>query len=283
MFTRTAKAARKALSLDRDGVFLLLVVMTALLGWVLSMGAGMVIASHGVYKNWHLDREKELIVYLLADTVQEDITMLTDKLKKYDGVSSVKQVSAEEIQKTLQPYFTEEQAFPIPTVIRVEVLDSSKINAISDVVYNIFPTAEVDDNRQILAKASHIVRITQIGMMILGSVVSIVMALLVVLTVRAGLRGQKRRVAVLKFLGGTNGFMAQLVVQQVVVRSFIGWLLSCIMAGIVLVGIMLWQPAFKEIITHDVWGAVIVAPLLLPFITMLAAMITARAVVEGDK
>ena len=278
---RIAQAARKALSLNHDGVFRLLLVMTILLGWVLSLGTGTVLGLDTVYQKWQLDRQNTLSVYLLADTAAEEVEGLTSALVKH-GVSFVEPMDATEVKTLLEPYFKDDQAFLLPIVLSVG-LDGQSAEEVRDLVYSIVPTAEVDDNRSLLYLAGQVVWAVQLGVIILGLIVMSIMALLVALTVRVGLRAQASSVRVLQFLGGTDGFLSRLVVHQIFTRTLFGWGVACV-AALVVVGIAYALfPHLQQFMLPSVWVGMVLVPLLIPLVALLTSMLAVKNVLNRER
>ena len=62
MLKPLAKSAKKALSLKKDSVFKLLVVMTILLGWLSAVGSGGLVGLENLYNKWKLEQSSQISV-----------------------------------------------------------------------------------------------------------------------------------------------------------------------------------------------------------------------------
>ena len=66
----------KALALKREGIFGLLLVLTALLGWVVALGCGGALLLQEAYSRWSLERQQVVTVYLPADSEPSAVWLL---------------------------------------------------------------------------------------------------------------------------------------------------------------------------------------------------------------
>jgi cell division protein FtsX len=184
------------------------------------------------------------------------------------------------LQALLTPYTGGADAasptLPLPQVVRMELTKGFDRNLFDPVVKARFPNAEVDDAQPVLAAVSHGVRLVEMVGLGLTLMMAVVMALLVTLTVRAGLRAHRGTLELLQHLGATQGLVMKLVSSQVLERALLGWALAGAGAVAVMLGGAFFWPVLSAYLGYDVWGALAFAPALLP----LVAWVTARAVVR---
>ncbi|MFT7432546.1 MAG: cell division protein FtsX [Alphaproteobacteria bacterium] len=280
MFKPIAKSAKKALSLRKDTVFRLLVVMTVLLGWLSAVGSGGLVGLENLYKNWQLEQSSQVSVYLLADAKDADIEKMSYDLEALQGVVAVIRLSTDDTKLLLQPYFEDESDFPLPVVLDVVVNESLRRNQFDAKIYKTFPTAEIDDARSLLTTVSKGVRFAQMSTLGFALVLFVIMALLVSLTVKAGLRGKQDSLAVLQYVGATDGFITRLVVRQVLLRSLMGWFIASFLACATLYGMGASYPQFAVYLSRDVYIGAILAPLVLVIVAVVAAWLTSYNVVQ---
>jgi len=272
---KLAPAAQKSLALQKDGVFRLLVVMTALLGWIIAMGFGGLVLMQNVYGQWQLQRSTEVSIYLMADSPSKKIKELQDVLLNKADIKSVTRLKEEEVTALIAPYINiseEAQSFPLPVILNMQVNQNLNHDSLTQSVQNIFPEAEVDDARALLATAASAVRLAQLGALGLSLCLFVIMAFLVTLTVRTGLRAQKETLAILRYIGSTDAFLAKLVVQQVTRRALVGWLIA-ITAAIITFGALItfWPLLQGYALTPILPLTVILVPLILPLLAYLAS------------
>lgn len=275
-----AKSARKALSLEKDAVFRLLVVMTALLGWVAALGGAGLMTLENVYRAWELAQQSRLSVYLLSDTPAEEVSKLKADVLQLPGVVDVQELSRVQVERLLAPYLEAETQVPLPVVLDIGVRESIDRKALEQTIRQRFPAAEIDDARNLLEAVSRGVRVAQIATLVLSSVMVAIMVMLVSLTVRAGLRGQRASLAILQYIGATDEFVTRLVTRQVVLRSLLGWVFASILAGITLAAVLLVWPGLKIYLSPMVFITLVVMPLLLPVVAYLTAQFTTHIVVR---
>ena len=264
-------AAKKALSLRKDAVFRLLVLMMVLLGWLASMGAAGLAMFESVYSQWQLAQKNHVSVYLMPDSPPEDIGKLEEELLSLEGVRETKTLSQESVRQLVAPYIGERTALPLPKILDIRVDAGLNRLAFEQAVYNVFPQAEIEDARDMLGRVAEGVRFVQLGALAIAFVAFVVLAFLVSYTVRSGLQAQQQALNILQYVGATNGFIKKLVMQQVWGRAFVGGLLA---AGLSVGCIFLlrWlQPAVDVYMTSQVWLAALLLPLLLVGVVMLAA------------
>lgn len=280
IFKPLAKSAKKALCLKKDSVFRLLVIMTILLGWLSGVGSGGLVGLENLYKKWQLEQSSQISIYLLADAEENEIKKLSRELELVQGVIRVAQVNNEETKALLSPYFESESDFPLPIILDVSVNDTLKRDAFDTKVAKTFPEAEIDDARSLLEKVSKGVRFAQASTFSFALILFLIMALLVSLTVKAGLRGQKDSLAVLQYVGATDGFITKLVVRQVFIRSLVGWFMASLLACFTIYAMGESYPDFKEFIDANVYIGALVAPIALVIVALTAAWLTSYSVVQ---
>ena len=280
MFKPLAKSAKKALCLKKDSVFKLLVIMTVLLGWLSAVGSGGLVGLENLYKQWQLEQSSQISVYLLADANQDEIKKLSRELELVQGVISIQKVNQEETKSLLEPYFEGEGDFPLPVILDVQVNDTLKRDVFDAKVAKTFPEAEIDDARSLLVTVSKGVRFAQASTFGFALILFMIMALLVSLTVKAGLRGQKDALAVLQYVGATDSFITKLVVRQVLLRSLVGWLFAGGFACLTLYFMGEAYPNFKTFLDQDVYVGTMLTPLALVLVAVIAAWFTSFGVVQ---
>ena len=274
MFKTIAQSAKKALSLKKDSIFRLLIVMTALLGWVTGVGAGGLSGLENLYQQWQLEQKSKISVYLLADSDAEKISQMKGDLRALLGVEDVSLLAKEKTEELLAPWFEGEKNFPLPVVLEVTVDRILKRESFDALIRRDFPEAEIDDARSLLDAVSRGVRFAQIVTIGFAVVMFMVMALLVSLTVRAGLRGKMHTLSILQYVGATDRFIVSLVTRQVMLQSIKGWFGAALLSLLSLFAVQHWMQAATPYISEVVWGSVVVVPFILVFIATVSAWMT---------
>lgn len=280
-FARYDGSAHKALSFEKDAVFRLLVVMMVLLGWLAGMGAASLMGLEKVYENWQLTQKSHISVYLQPDSDPADIERVLSSLENVQGVEQAMMLDAESTLSLVKPYLGEQPSVPLPKIIDVTVADELDRVSFEAILSDVFPLAEVDDARDMLATVSHGVRLVQVAALGIAAVVFVVMALLVALTVRAGLRAKRQALAVLQYIGATDGFVIGLVGRQVLGRAFVGAIGAAVASALSLMALGLMWPELAMYFSWQVWLACAAMPALLLVVVQFAANDAARRVVRG--
>mgnify|MGYP006270466857 CR=1 FL=1 len=273
-------AAKKALSLRKDAVFRLLVLMMVLLGWLASMGAAGLAMFESVYSQWQLAQKNHVSIYLMPDSPPEEIRQLEEELLALEGVSDITPLSQENVRQLVAPYIGDRTALPLPKILDVRVSLLLNRLAFEEEVYQTFPQAEIEDAREMLQRVSEGVRFVQVGAIAIALVAFVVLAFLVSFTVRSGLKAQQQALNIMQYIGATNQFVTTLVLQQVWGRAFVGGLMAAGLSVICLLTLQWLQPGVEAYMTPMVWGAALALPLLLVLVVMLAAC---RGVSKGLK
>lgn len=272
--------ARKALSLERDGIFRLLVVMTALLGWVVALGVGGTVMMHGLYNSWRLERTHMVQIYLQPDTDAGALQALQVEVSRLPGVQRVAPMAPDTLRELLAPYGANVEGLPLPLVLEVHTGDAFDRTLLEPLVQARFPGAEIDDAQPVLQAVAHGVTLIQLVGIGLALVMLLVMGLLVTLTVRAGLRAQRSTLELLQHIGATQKLVQALVSRQVLERVILGWALAGAGAvAVMLAGVMSW-PMLQPYTTWPVWGGLALAPALLPLVAWLTAMVVVKRLVQ---
>ncbi len=264
-------SARKALSLGKDAVFRLLVLMMIFLGWLAGMGAAGLLGLDEIYHQWQLNQKSHVSVYLMPDSTPRQIETLEEALIIIPGVRDIKRLDQDSIRQLVQPYLDDRTSLPLPKILDVKVVEGLDRAAFDAQVHSLFPLAEIDDARAMLKIVADGVQLAQTAVFAVASVIFIVLALLVSLTVRSGLQAQQRSLAVLQYVGATNGFLTLLVMQQVLQRAIIGTVGAAILGAACLWGLQESYDSMSTYLTYQVWMAIIAVPLALMVVVMVSA------------
>lgn len=264
----------RALNLKKSSVFKLVVVITALLGWVIALGAASASMLQNLYTNWHLARANALTIYLPPDADTATLQQLQQSLPTLAGVENVQPVGTDQLQTWLKPVIPNPENLPLPTVLEVSLAATADRAQLSAHIQQAFPTAEIDDHQPLLTQVESAVRTLQAAVLALATVMLTLMALLVVLTVRTGLSAQKSTLHLLTVLGATDTFLARSVTVLVTGRVLSGTAIGITAAAVVLAAAMGINPALAQTITPATWAALMLTPLLLPVLSALTAALT---------
>lgn len=279
---RIDPSAQKALSLGKDAVFRLLVLMMILLGWLSAMGTSALFSLEEVYHQWQLSQKSHISVYLMPDSTPQQIRTLEEALIIIPGVHDLQPLSQSVVRELIAPYLGYDTNLPMPKILDVEV-DQSLNRDVFDVrVKELFPMAEVDDARAMLETVAESVRFVQAGAFLAAAAVFMVLASLVALTVRSGLRAQQHALNILQYVGATNAFLKGLILRQVFARAAIGMCGAIIMSAASLAVLNVFYAPLVPYVTSKVWMAAIGAPMLLMLVVMVAAYWSAGATLTAD-
>lgn len=274
------KIAHKALSLKKDGVFRLMVMMLALLGWLFAMGSAFVLSLDNLYGKWQLEQKSRVSIYLLPDTDFRKIEHLEKTLKRQLGVVSVEMLDQKETFELLEPYLGEAKSVPLPKILDVEVDHRLARELFDKQVKEIFPKAEIDDAQELLDTVSQAVRFAQSSIFAAAVAILIVLVILTILTVRAGIRAQHYVLGIMQYMGAGDKFISRLVTTQVVAMAGMGYAFAVVLASTSLFLIVQSFPMAAVYVDTVVWVAIGMAPLVLFIVAALVAPWATKTVIR---
>lgn len=274
-------AARSALALHKDGIFKLLVVMIALLGWIAGMGGGAMVSLQNVYSAWQLQHKTHISIYLMPDSSPQQVQQLENTLIAMDGVKTLNMLDQDATRALVAPYVGD-TPLPLPKIMDAEVSPALNRAAFTKAVTDAFPQAEVDDGRDMLTAVSHGVRFVQVAATAVALCVLIIMTLLVALTVRAGLRGKTFTLRVMQLVGATDDFLVHLVRRQVALQAVAGGAGSVGLGLLTLLLLKLFYPTAMAYTSLGVWLVVVLLPLFLVAVVLGVAHMVATRTLAAD-
>ncbi len=274
-------SARKALSLNKDRVFRAFTILIVILGWVCGIGTAGLVTLENVYGAWQLKQRSQLTLYLSTDVTSKEIEEHLTVLNAFDGVDSSKVLTDEETRALLEPYFDNAQSFPVPKVVEFNVTQKLNRLQFDGKVLELFPTAEIDDARSVLESVARAVRATQGVTLALSFVVFAVVAFVVSLVVRAGVRGQSKSLKMLQYMGASDSFLTRLILNQVFLRASLGWIFSTVIIVLTLLVTMIGLPELVIYMQPSVWVAAALVPVGLIIVALFMTYHTMKQMVKS--
>ncbi|MDE0723837.1 MAG: hypothetical protein OSB62_03965 [Alphaproteobacteria bacterium] len=261
-------SARKALSLNKDRVFRAFTILIVILGWVCGIGTAGLVTLENVYGAWQLKQRSQLTLYLSTDVTNKEIEEHVVVLSSYEGVESSKVLTDVETRALLEPYFENAQNFPVPKVVEFDVTQRLNRLQFDGKVLELFPTAEIDDARSVLESVARAVRATQGVTLALSGIVFAIVAFVVSLVVRAGVRGQSKSLKMLQYMGASDSFLIRLILNQVFLRASLGWAFSTVIVAVTLLMMMIGLPELVAYMRPSVWIAAALVPVGLVIVAL---------------
>ncbi|PIZ30406.1 MAG: hypothetical protein COY40_04725 [Alphaproteobacteria bacterium CG_4_10_14_0_8_um_filter_53_9] len=276
----THEIARKALRLNREAGFGLLVFITLIVSWVMSLGAGSAILLGDVYHDWALDRQETMRVYLPPDVNAEAVSELKGQIDVLQGVIRTDRMDAAAVRAALEPYVVNVSAMPLPVVLDIQMSETLDRESLNKLILQNFPTAEIDESKPLLTMMARLVRSVQT--LVLSSTLAMValMALLMSVTVRTSLRAHKDTIRLLVSLGAKDATVVAMVVRHVATRLVGGWVAaSALSAAMVAISMALW-PAVAAAVSVRVGLGIVLAPAVMVTVALITTRLTARSLLE---
>ncbi len=281
MFARHAHSAKKAISLHKDSIFRLLILILSLLGWLCASFIASITMLENAYNSWNLEQKSHISIYLDADENRGKVVNLVEELSSVNNVKRAYLLSEYETADILKPYFSEGVSFPLPFVIDVTVTSQLDREYFNTKVNKYFANASIDDARDLLVKVSSIVRFSQWIILFISGVLLIIVAIIVSLTVSAGLRGKQISLKTMQHIGAQDKFLINLITTQVMQQSLIGWFISSILAGVTLYALLNYWSGLNLYMTNYVWAIIVIVPFLLSIVAVISAKLTAKRMIKS--
>jgi cell division transport system permease protein len=206
-------------------------------------------------------------------------------LRGQPGVTAVRPVPAEEINRLLVPWLGESgiaEDIPIPALIDVDLTPEGhdRLAELTRLVTAAAPAARVDDNGQWLAPLASL--IGALKWLAAGLVLLMVgaTAATVVLAARAALDMHRATIEVLHLMGATDVQVARLFQRRIALDALFGGLIGFILAALVLIGIGQRVSALgsellgSASVPAPAWGILVGLPLFGVLLAMLVARLT---------
>lgn len=283
MTNPTATAIANALNLSETGIFKLLVIITALLAWVLAVGAASASLLQNLHSSWNLTQSQSLTVYLPPETDAAAVESLTQSAQAIAGVGVPQVVPAESLRTQIQSHIQGISAtgLPIPTVVNIPFTRPDAAQPLAQHIHTMFPEAEVDTHEALLGQVNHTVRTLQGAAGLLGGVMLALMVMLMTLTTRTGLMAESATLQLLVQLGATDATVTRTLARQIALRTGAGALVGIGAAAGVMLAAMGASPTVGTFTTATTLLAVVATPLLLPAVAVVAATLTARSILRA--
>ncbi len=275
------RPAAKAVSLAQDQAFRLLFWLTFLVCLLMMTMTTGIFTLQNYYKAWQLSRSQEMVVSFLGDSSAEVITEIAQTLEQASGVANVQRLPAAQVQDLIAPYISTAQPQSLPIVFLVESGDNFSRENLQEALLMIDPTIQLDSAEEALQPVAALVRMVQQGGLIFMLVLGGLLALMLRMTVIAGIQGQKRALDVLSVLGGTPRNITDLLMAQIWRQLLRSWLTAAIMVFGSASLLLFLQPALAA----KLWGWPLLGGILfgtvLPVSAMLFTQRTTRKLIRS--
>lgn len=151
------------------------------------------------------------------------------ELQGLSAVKSVRRLDNRELEALLDPWLGDvagDEELPMPALIDVELKrsDAGTVAQISKIARDIAPKARVDSHANWLAPLADLMSaLTWLALGLVG-LMTLAMAAVVVLAVRAALNTHGETIAILHFLGSSDGQIASLFQRRIALDALFGCL-----------------------------------------------------------
>jgi len=209
----------------------------------------------------------------------------TAAIRGLPGVSTVRPVPEEEIQRLREPWLGAGVAgtdLPVPSLIDVDLTPEGRrgLDRLRAAVAAVAPSARIDDNAQWLAPLAQLIGALKWLAAILVLLMVGATAATVVLAARAALDTHRNTIEILHLMGATDVQVARLFQRRIALDAAFGGLIGFIVAGAVLIAIGRRVSALgsellgSAAIPAEGWLALLALPAFGVILAMMVARIT---------
>lgn len=275
------KPAAKAVSLQQDQAFRLLFWLTFMVCSLMMTLTTGILTIQSYYNEWQLSRSQELVVSLLGDTAPEVTSQVAATLAEEPGVDNVQRLSRQEVQDLIAPYLSTEDPVNLPIVFVLESDQTFQRAELQEKLLTLDPTIQLDSAAEALQPVAALVRMVQQGGILFMLILGGLLALMLRMTVIAGIQGQKRALDVLSVLGGTPRNIADLLMAQIWRQLLRSWLAAAVLALSIAALLTLIQPDLgQRLWGWPLWSGLLIGAIL-PVSAMLFTQRTTRKLIRS--
>jgi len=209
-------------------------------------------------------------------------------LKETAGVTSAAQLARGEIAELLEPWLGSsalDEDLPLPALIAVTVDDGSPpdLDALAAEIGRIAPRALLDDHQRWLGRLLDLARSMQAVTAVILALIALCAVLAIVFVTRTGLSVHQKAIELLHLMGAHDGYIARQFQRHALKLGLRGGVVGVVLALLTvlpvghLIGRMENTLLAGLALSPVEWGLLA----LLPAVTALIAMVTARLTVLG--
>lgn len=187
-----------------------------------------------------LQKEAEINIYYTEGMEKEEITRLSDKIMKVDGVTHSIYIDEAESFNRMEEILGKEAKVltyfddnPFSPFIEVKI-DISKIDEILEGLTQFSEIESIRDNRQVLDRLSEITLILKVLGILFITAIGISTIVVISHIIRQGIYNNRDMINTLKLLGAPNGFIGFPFILEGFLLTLCGGLLAIILSHFVI-------------------------------------------------
>ncbi len=218
----------------------------AALGIALALPAGLyVLLDHVKQLGNDIDSINQISLFMKKNTLQEQALELQSQLSTYPEISAVKYISSAQALSEFKHYSGFGDALqaleenPLPQLLIVYPdPDQTRPEQIKQLLTKLQRLQQVDIAQmdiQWLQRLYAIIRIAQIGVLIIGSLLALAALLIIGNTIRLAIENRRNEIVVMKLIGGTNSFIRRPFLYTGLWYGFLGSLIAVLLVNICLI------------------------------------------------
>lgn len=276
---------------DASGPFLPWIVAVMVYLAALALAAALLI--HQVTADWQKDLAGGLTVQVPPLGPEErpeahaaQLDRLLELLNEEDGVETAKLLDRAEISALLEPWLGDiaaEHDLPVPNLVAVELKPgaSPDLKDLQARLEAVSPGALIDDHQRWVGDLLALGRSVKLGAVVVLLLIILCAVVAVVFLTRTGLAIHGQVIGLLHLIGAQDSYVAKQFQLHALRLGLRGGLVGLALAAATILAAGAWLRATQNEVLPDIalslggWAAL----LLLPAVTALVAMITARITV----
>ena len=206
--------------LDRDETGRGLMLVTAIMGFVLTLALSVSIGLGGLASSWQSSLTGSMTIELPPE--DDDLTVrLLDWLAEREDVITARRLNDQDMAELLAPYLgpdslgtlsdeegTSAYNLPVPILIDVTLKPDTAIAPLAEAIRVKFPNVSVDDHQDFLGSLTRLANGLQAVALIVAGLAPLATALIIAVITRTALHAHRGTVHILHLVGATDHYIA---------------------------------------------------------------------------
>ena len=185
-----------------------------------------------------LEKEQGMQVFMEYDATQEQINKLSEDLSKIEGVNTVTFVSKEEAYNTMKKRLGKnEKALNgfTPDMFSVSYMVTLTDLSLNDQVFNAIndldTVREIQNKRDTIQTLSRVGKTIQVVTFSMFAILILISLFIISNTIKLTVHARRKEISIMKYVGGTNGFIRTPFIIEGIIIGLISGLLSILIVG----------------------------------------------------
>ncbi|HFD04912.1 MAG TPA: ABC transporter permease [Firmicutes bacterium] len=248
-------AMREAIRGMIHNKMMVFVTMSVVAFSLIIMGAFSIATVNGLRFVSIAESKIKIEAFLEDGLSREDVSSLTNKISKIEGVSNIRYISKDEAYQSFKRTLGKDKDMlealkvnPLPASLEIDIDPAYKtINQLQKISSKIALFSGVEDvsfGKKWIEKVDKIIKVLLLADFIFGIILLISSVLLVTMTVRLNVEARRDHIDIMRLVGATDSFIKVPFIIEGLLTSLIS---SIVSAGVIYGALYLLSVKFKDI------------------------------------